>query len=87
MDKTFLYNLLLDTPKSLVGKLCNISETVQKSDEFKNNDQLIRAVSLIKSLQKELIYQEFRNLSKQLDAFADGMEYKHCKIYNPTVNR
>lgn len=84
MDKKFLYSLLLDSPRSLVGKLCNICETIQESEEFKSNSQLLKAISLIKSLQKELVYQEFRGLSKQLDAFADGVEYQYFKIYKPT---
>lgn len=85
MDNEFLKSILEDTPKSLVGKLCNISETIQRSDEFKNNEQLFKAVSLIKSLQKELVYQEFRGISKQLDAYCDGKEFVIAKIYKPTI--
>ena len=81
MTSQTLDKILNDYSKLTVGRLCKISEVIQDSDSYKNNNQLKDAISLLKSLQKESIYEIFRDLKYCIDCASEGKEYNISKIY------
>lgn len=84
IDDKKLDEIFYDYSKLTVGRLCKQAEVIQLSDAFKSNSQLKEAISLLKSLHKETVYEIFRDLKYCLKLGSQGKVIQY-KIYNPTM--
>lgn len=75
----YIENLFKDHSKTIVGRLCKNIELIEKRTDLTETQKL----GLIKDFNKELIYQEFRNLQSQIKSFFQGREFGEFKIYDP----
>lgn len=80
--KEFVKNLCKDQSRSLVGKICKQIEVLQ--DQPNLSVETKQTLNLLKSLNKELIYEQFRDLRNSIIFYSEGREYNKIPIYNPT---
>ena len=83
IDKKFLRDLLKDQSRAMVGKLCNQNEILQKDKDISGDKKL----ELLKSFNKELIYQSFRDIENYIKCYNNGKYYEKYKIYKPTDSK
>lgn len=77
----FIKELFRDHARKVVGRLCRQNELVQERTDLSSNQKL----SLLKSFNKELVYEETRDLENNLKAYSKGIELINYKIYKPTT--
>ena len=65
--------------KNVVREICNQIELVGKRDDLTSPQKL----SLLKDLNKSLIYRENRTLFSHLKIFFQGLKVLNYKIYSP----
>lgn len=77
----FLKKICKDQASTLVGRICKQIEVMiaQESISKETKD----ALELLKSLQKEMIYQELRDLREAVIFYTEGREYVKLPIYDP----
>jgi len=76
----FLKNLCTTKSRCLVGEMCKQAEILQDRKDLTSDQK----ISLLKTLNKELIYENFRDLKNSVIFYLEGREYQKIKIYNPT---
>lgn len=81
IDEKFLKKLLRDTSRSIVGRLCKQNEVLQDHEDISDNQKL----KILKSFQRELIYEAFRDLENALKIYMQGKDYEKFKIYRPKM--
>ena len=81
----FLKKMCKDQAGVLVGRLCKQIEVIigQESTSKETKETL----SLLKDLQKESIYQEFRDLRESVIFYTEGRDHHKLPIYNPSNQR
>jgi hypothetical protein len=77
--KDFLKNLVNDHGRAIVGRLLNQID-ILSNDKSLTEDQKFK---LLKSLNKELIYEELRDFRMAIIFYNEGREYKKLPIYHP----
>lgn len=80
IDEKFLNNLLKDYSRTVVGRLCKQVETVETQTDLTETQKL----SVLKSFHRELIYEIFRDLEKQIKCYQAGQTFAKFKIYTPS---
>jgi hypothetical protein len=80
--KQFVKDICLTQSKSLVGKICKQIEVLQAQPNLSNETK--QTLDLLKSLNKELIYEQFRDLKNGIVFYAEGREYTKYPIFTPT---
>ncbi len=65
----------------LVGRLCKQIEVM--IDQKTTSKETKEALALLKDLQKESIYQEFRDLREAVIFYTEGREHIKIPIYDP----
>lgn len=77
--KEFIKNLCRDNSRKIVGRICKQIEILQEKDDLSEEQKL----SLLKAFNKELIYEEFRDLRNAIIFYSEGRDYKKIPIYTP----
>jgi hypothetical protein len=80
--KEFINKLCKDQSRTLVGRICKQIEILQ--DQPNLSIETKQTLDLLKSLNKELIYEEFRDLKNAVVFYSEGREYEKYPIYTPT---
>lgn len=83
--KEFIKNLCRDNSRKMVGRICKNIEILQ--NQPKCNTETKEFLDLQKSLIKEIIYEEFRDLRNAVIFYSEGREYQKIPIYNPTKDK
>ncbi len=65
----------------LVGRICKQIEVM--IDQKTTSQETKEALALLKDLQKESIYQEFRDLREAVIFYTEGREHVKIPIYDP----
>lgn len=74
----FLSALLRDYGRAIVGRLCKQIESLQK--DLDENSSEFKYLNHAKNLQKEFIYEYFRDLKNQIRTYNSGLQFKKFKI-------
>ena len=77
----FLKKICKDQASTLVGRICKQIEVLIAQESI--SEETKKTLELLKSLQKEYIYQEFRDLREAVIFYTEGREYKKIPIYVP----
>ena len=80
--KEFIKKICRDQSRTLVGRICKQIEILQNQPTLSIETK--QTLNLLKSLNKELIYEEFRDLKNAIIFYSEGREYQKIKIYNPS---
>ena len=80
--KEFVKNLCRDNSRKMVGRVCKNIEILQ--EQPKCTKETKELLELQKSLIKEIIYEEYRDLRNAIIFYNEGRSYSKLKIYNPT---
>lgn len=64
--------------KVIVREICNQIESIEKRPDLSESQKF----SILKDLNKQLIYKEFRTLSDHIRCFSKGMEFSIYKIHD-----
>jgi hypothetical protein len=83
--KDFIKILCRDQSRTLVGRVCKQIEILQNQPNCSEETKQI--LGLQKSLLKELIYEEFRDLRNAVIFYSEGRNYNKISIYNPTKDK
>lgn len=83
IDENNLKNLLADYSRAIVGRICKQNEIITSNDSL-SKDQ---ALSLLKSFNRELIYESFRDLENQLKVNQTGKQLVKFSIYNTPTKK
>lgn len=78
INEKYLSDILRDHSKSIVGKLCKRIEVLD-TEELTEKQKL----SVLKTFQRELIYESFRDLKTIIKTHADGLKYYKFNIIDP----
>lgn len=78
-DVKFLEKMLKDHSSAIVGRLCSQNELIKASSL--NVDQKL---DTLKAFNRELIYEEFRNILSFVKCYNKGVEYEKFDVYKPT---
>jgi len=87
IEEKFLSDLLRDHSKSIVGRLCKQNELISDNISLSNdNDKklVLDALALLKSFNRELIYETSRDFKNQIRCYSKGKNYEKYKLYDPT---
>lgn len=80
--KDFNKELFRKNSRKLVGRLCKNIEVLQNQP---NCDKQVKDfLELQKSLLKEIVYEEFRDLRNAITFYLEGRSYTKLPIYTPT---
>lgn len=82
-SQEFIQNLLRDSSRSIVGRLCKQVELIDSKIGLSETQKL----DILKSFNKELIYESFRELENQLKAYQEGKVYTKFTIYTPSDSK
>lgn len=82
-DDKFIDDLLKDCSRSLVGRLCKQIELLQD----KEIDYVVTKLDLVKSFNKNLVYEVFRELKNNLICYQQGKKSISFKIYTPKQDK
>jgi len=80
--KEFIKNVCVKQSRTLVGRICKQIEILQAQPNLSIETK--QTLDLLKSLNKEMIYEEYRDLQNAIVFYFEGREYKKYPIYNPT---
>lgn len=83
IDEKFLSILLKDYAKATVGRLCKQVEITEVQKDLTEAQKL----GVLKSFHRELIYEVFRDLEKQIKSFQAGQTFTKFKIYTPSDSK
>lgn len=83
IDEKFLTNLLKDYARTTVGRLCKQVETTEAQSNLTEAQKL----AVLKSFHRELVYEVFRDLEKQIKSFQAGQSFAKFKIYTPSDSK
>jgi len=75
----FVKTLLSDFSRAMVGRICKQNEVIADNKSLTKE----QALSLLKSFNRELIYESFRDLENQIRAFQNGKQLIKFSIYTP----
>ena len=81
MEKThekFIDDLLKNTSRSLVGRLCKQIESLQKNLDNSSNE--FKYLNHAKNLHREMVYETFRDLKNQIHSYNLGLNFKKFNI-------
>lgn len=73
----FIKNVCKEYSRCLVGKLCKQIEIIQDRKDLDADQKL----SILKSFNRELVYETFRDLKNSVVYYSEGREYKKLPIY------
>lgn len=79
--KDFIKNLCRDQSRTLVGRICKQIEILQSQPN--TSIETKQTLNLLKSLNKELIYEEIRDLRNAIIFYSEGRNYNKIPIYRP----
>lgn len=80
-QEKLIKDILRDFSRTLVGRTCKQNEIIQQRNDLSADQKL----SLLKALNKELIYEECRGLENLLKAHSKGIQLEKFKVYDPTT--
>jgi len=80
--KEFIKKLCTEQSRTLVGRVCKQIEVLQAQSNLSKETK--QTLDLLKSLNKELIYEQFRDLKNSVIFYSEGREYSKLPIYNPS---
>lgn len=81
----FLKKICKDQASTLVGRICKQIEVL--IDQESTSEETKKILELLKSLQKESIYQEFRDLREAVIFYTEGRDHQKIPIYNPSKDK
>lgn len=76
-SQEFVQTLLRDYSRAMVGRLCKQVELLSAKSDLSEKQKL----DLLKSFNRELIYEHFRDLENQLKAYTEGRKFTKFEIY------
>ena len=79
--KEFIKKLCTEQSRTLVGRICKQIEVLQAQSNLSKETK--QTLDLLKSLNKELIYEQFRDLKNSVIFYAEGRSYTKLPIYTP----
>ena len=79
--KQFVKKLCKDESRTLVGRLCKQVEVLQNQPNL--SDETKQTLNLHKSLLKEVIYENYRDLKNNIVFYLEGRSYSKLPIFNP----
>ncbi len=79
IDEKFFNNLLKDYARSTVCRLCKQVEMLESKKDLTE----VQKLDVLKSFNRELLYEVFRDLEKQVKCFQAGQTFAKFKIYTP----
>lgn len=76
MNEKFLKILFKDCSRGMVGRLCKQIEILQDKKDLSERQKF----NLLKDFNRELVYEEFRNILNQVKVYNKGLNYKKFNI-------
>lgn len=80
LDEKFVSNLLKDYARTTVCRLCKQVEIIELQKDLTE----VQKLAVLKTFHRELVYEVFRDLEKQVKSFQSGQTFAKFKIYTPT---
>ena len=80
--KDFVKNVCRDQSRTLVGRICKQIEILQSQPNLSIETK--KTLDLLKALNKELVYEEFRDVKNAIVFYLEGRKYTKIPIYNPS---
>ena len=80
IEEQFLHQLLMSHSRSIVGRLCKQNELIKEDNSLSEAQKL----DLLKSFNRELIYETSRDLENQIKCYIRGKVYEKFNLYTPT---
>lgn len=86
LDRNTIEEVLNRQSVKLVGEICKQNEIISKSLQLHPEDELgvKQAFELLKSFNREKIYEASRDLRNELLAKSRGKKFTKYKLYKPT---
>lgn len=79
--KLFLKKTCTDHARAVVGRILNQRDILEK-DKSLSDKQRFESLS---KFNRELVYEEFRDINNAIVFYAEGREYTKYPIFNPTI--
>lgn len=78
--KNWLNKLVKEHGSAIVGRLLGQIDVLKKRKDLSEEQKF----DILKSFNKELVYEEMRDFRKAIIYYSEGREYHKLPIYNPT---